>query len=54
MDWILVTEDGKMNFSWRQMDLKPLLYQLIKNEVNSIVDRRQELDITTGRVSKRC
>jgi hypothetical protein len=52
MDWTFVTEDGKTNVNWKQTDLETRVYELIKSGVESNADIAQELDITTGTVSK--
>jgi DNA-binding NarL/FixJ family response regulator len=52
MDLTFVTEDGKANVNWKLTDLETRVYELIKSGVESNADIAQELDITTGTVSK--
>jgi putative DNA primase/helicase len=52
MDWTFVTEDGKTNVNWKLTDPETRVYELIKSGVESNSDIAQELNITTGMVSR--
>jgi KaiC/GvpD/RAD55 family RecA-like ATPase len=51
LNWTFATENGRTLVDWKLKDTKELVYELIKQGVESNSDIAQELDISTGTVS---
>jgi hypothetical protein len=52
IDWTFVPNDSHTNVIWRPTDTIELVYELIKQEVDSNADIAAELGITKGTASK--
>jgi hypothetical protein len=52
LNWTFITENGRTAVNWKLKDTKELVYELVKQGVESNSDIAQELDITTAAVSK--
>jgi hypothetical protein len=52
IDWSFVTANGHTNVTWRPTDTREIIYELIRNGVDSNADIAAELGITKGAVSQ--
>jgi hypothetical protein len=52
LNWTFTTKNGRMNVDWKVKDTKELVYELIKQGVDSNADIAQQLDTSTANMSK--